>query len=238
MTHPKVALITGASRGIGAACAEAFAEAGYDLALVARSAETLESVASRCRDLGARVLVLPADVSDADSVKSMVARSVSELGGLSLVLNNAGIYAKGSAESLAPEEFARVMRVNVHGLMLVTHHALPHLLAAGAGAVIQIASVAGRSSFAGGAAYCASKHAVLGYTEAVFEDVRERGVKVSTICPGFVNTEMVAGRGLMMERMIQASDVAKAALFVAEFPDTACPTEIVIRPQRSPYPSS
>ena len=238
MGEPKVALITGASRGIGAACAELFSEAGYNVALVGRRAETLEPVAARCREAGVKALVSPADVSDADSVIAMIARCIDELGGLSVVLNNAGIYAKGSAESLAPEVFERVMRVNVHGLMLVTHHALPHLLASGSGALIQIASVAGRSSFSGGAAYCASKHAVLGYTEAVFEDVRERGVKVSTICPGFVNTEMVAGRGLMMERMIQARDVAKAALFVAEFPSTACPTEIVIRPQRSPYPNA
>ena len=237
MTEPKVALITGASRGIGSACAETFAEAGYDLAILSRRAEALEPVAERCRALGAKVEVVPTDVSDADSVARAVTRCVNQLGGLSVLINNAGIYAKGSAETLEPEVFERVMRVNVHGLMLMTHYALAPMLEAGSGAIIQIASVAGRSSFPGGAAYCASKHAVLGYTEAVFEDVRERGVKVSTICPGFVNTEMVAGRGLMMERMIQVRDVAKAALFVAEFPDTACPTEIVIRPQRSPYPA-
>jgi len=126
--------------------------------------------------------------------------------------------------------------VNVNGLMCVTRHARPHLVAAGRGAVIQIASVAGRMSFSGGGAYCASKHAVMGYTEAVFEDVREAGVKVTAICPGFVNTDMVSGRGLLMDRMIQPADVATAALFVAGFPDTGCPTEIVLRPQRSPYP--
>lgn len=234
----KVALITGASRGIGAACAEGFAEAGYDVALVARRAETLTPVAERCRAHGARVLVLPVDVTEAEQVAAAVDRCVDELGGLGVVLNNAGVYAKGSAEVLEPEVFAHVMDVNVNGLMHVTRYALPHLIAAQGGSVIQIASVAGKGSFAGGGAYCASKHAVLGYSESVFEDVREAGVKVTTLCPGFVNTEMVAGRGLLMERMIQPADIAKTALFVAEFPSTACPTEIVIRPQRTPYPST
>ncbi len=129
------------------------------------------------------------------------------------------------------------MDVNVNGLMYVTRHTLPHLVRGGRGAVIQIASVAGRGSFAGGGAYCASKHAVIGYSQSVFEDVREAGVKVTVICPGFVNTDMVDGRGLIMERMIQPADIARAALFVARFPGTGCPTEIVIRPQRTPYPS-
>jgi NADP-dependent 3-hydroxy acid dehydrogenase YdfG len=234
----KVALVTGASRGIGAACAEGFAEAGYDVALIARRAETLASVADRCRAHGVRVLVAPTDVTNADQVASTVGRCVDELGGLTVVVNNAGVYANGSADALDPEVFAHVMDVNVNGLMHVTRYALPHLIAAKRGAVIQIASVAGRGSFAGGGAYCASKHAVLGYAQSVFEDVRESGVKVTTLCPGFVNTDMVAGRGLLMERMIQPTDIAKAALFVAEFPSTACPTEIVIRPQRTPYPSS
>ena len=238
MAEPKVALITGASRGIGAACAELFAEAGYDLALVSRRAESLSQVSTRCEALGARVLVLPADVSDATAVADLVERCVDELGGLSVVINNAGIYANGSAELLEPERFARVMAVNVNGLMNVTHYALPHLIAQQGGAIIQIASVVARQSFAGGGAYCASKHAVLGYTESVFEDVRRHGVKVSAICPGFVNTDMVAGRGLAMARMIQPRDVASAALFVADFPSTGCPTEIVIRPQRSPYPDA
>jgi 3-oxoacyl-[acyl-carrier protein] reductase len=238
LQHGKVALITGASRGIGAACAEAFAEAGYDVALMARHAETLGPVADRCRDHGVRVLVLPVDVTDAAEVASAVGRCIADLGGLMVVVNNAGVYANGSAESLDPEVFAHVMDVNVNGLMHVTRFALPHLIAAKRGAVIQIASVAGRGSFPGGGAYCASKHAVLGYSESVFEDVRESGVKVTTLCPGFVNTEMVAGRGLLMERMIQPADIAKVALFVAEFPSTACPTEIVIRPQRTPYPGS
>ena len=233
----QVALITGASRGIGAACAEAFAQAGYDVALVARRATSLSEISARCEALGVRVLAMSVDVSDSSAVALCVRRCVDELGGLKVVVNNAGIYASGSAETLDPEVFARVMAVNVNGLMHVTHHALPHLIAQEGGAVIQIASVVARSSFAGGGAYCASKHAVLGYTESVFEDVREHGVKVCTICPGFVNTEMVAGRGLDMARMIQPEDVAHAALFVADFPATGCPTEITIRPQRSPYPS-
>lgn len=234
---PKVALITGASRGIGAACAEAFAAHGYDLALWARSEAALGDVSERCREQGVRVCAMPVDVTDERAVSKAVTQIVETLGGLRVVINNAGIYAKAPADRLDPAEFKRVMDVNVNGLMHVSRYALPHLVAAGQGALIQVASVAGRGSFPEGGAYCASKHAVLGYTQSVFEDVRESGVKVTALCPGFVNTDMVAGRGLLMERMIQPADIAEAALFVAHYPSTACPTEIVIRPQRTPYPS-
>jgi 3-oxoacyl-[acyl-carrier protein] reductase len=101
--------------------------------------------------------------------------------------------------------------------------------------VIHIASIVSRMSFAGGGAYCASKHAVLGYSNALFEDVREAGVKVCAIQPGYVSTDMVAGRGLAMEKMIQPEDIAKTVTFVATYPDTGCPVEIIVRPQRAPF---
>ena len=229
-----VALVTGASRGIGRAVAVALSEAGCDVAVLARSVEALEETATLCRSAGPRALAVPVDVTDREALTAAVAQTVDTLGGLHVLVNNAGIYAKSPAQSADLAAFDAVIDVNVKSVMALTRLALPHLIASGRGVVVNIGSVAGRMTFPEGGAYCASKWALLGYAGAVFQDVREHGVKVCTICPGYTNTGMVAGRGLDMSLMIQPADLARAVLFVATFPATACPTEIVIEPQRSP----
>ena len=129
----------------------------------------------------------------------------------------------------------RVIDINLRSLIHLTRHALPEIEKGPRGAIINIASISARMSHGGAGIYCATKHGVLGFAGSVFEDVRERGVKVSTICPGFVNTDMVSARDLVLEKTIQPEDIARTVLFVLTFPDTGCPTEIVVRPQRSPY---
>ena len=239
MTRPlngHVAMVSGASRGIGRAVALDLAQAGADLTLLARSEDALEETASLCREAGGRVLALTTDVTDRAQLERAVSKTLGELGGLHILVNNAGIYAKGPAQSADIEDFERVIDVNVKALMNLTRLALPHILAAqGHRAVIHIASIVSRMSFAQGGAYCASKHAVLGYSNSMFEDVREAGVKVCAIQPGFVAADMVAGHGLDMDKMIQPEDIAKTVRFVATYPDTGCPVEIIVRPQRSPY---
>jgi 3-oxoacyl-[acyl-carrier protein] reductase len=228
-------MISGASRGIGRAVALDLARAGADLTLLARSEEALAETATLCRAEGARVLAIPTDVTERAALERAVSKTVDELGGLNVLVNNAGIYAKGPAQSADIDAFERVIDVNVKALMNLTRLALPHILAAqGHRAVIHIASIVSRMSFAQGGAYCASKHAVLGYSNSLFEDVREAGVKVCAIQPGFVATDMVAGHGLDMDKMIQPQDIAKTVRFVATYPDTGCPVEIIVRPQRSP----
>ena len=231
-----VALVTGASRGIGEAVAERLAQAGCDVVVSGRDVESLEVVAARCRERGVRALAVPADVSVHGELETLVERTVRELGGLSILVNNAGIYDSTPAQSADQAAFDRVIDINVKSLMALTRLALPHILLQDGGAVINIASVAGKGSFPGGGAYCASKHAVVGYTGSVFEDVREHGVKVCAVCPGFVNTSMVNTRpALNPALMIQPADIAEAVHFVAAFPETGCPTEIIVRPQRNPY---
>jgi 3-oxoacyl-[acyl-carrier protein] reductase len=231
------ALVTGASRGIGRAIALALADAGLDVALLARDRKALESLAREVESKGVRALALPCDVTDRDAAKRAVDRAAETFGSLHVLVNNAGVMGRGAAHDLDLETFDHVLDVNVRAVASMTRFALPHILRSGPGsrAVIHIASVAGKMTFPGGAAYCASKHAVLGFTGSVFEDVREHGVKVSAICPGFVATDMVSDRGLDMAKMIQPEDVAEAVLFVVSFPGTGCPTEIEIRPQRTPY---
>lgn len=231
----QVALVTGASRGIGRAVALALAGAGVDVALLARDEAALSKVAREVEAKGVRALVLPADVREREACRAAVERTAVELGALHVLVNNAGIMNRGAAHEQDPDDFERVLEVNVAAMAALTRYALPHMIREGRGAVVNLASVAGKMSFAGGAAYCASKHAVLGYTGAVFEDVREHGIKVSAICPGFVATDMVADRGLDETRMIQPEDIAEVVLFVVRFPGTGCPTEIEVRPQRTPY---
>lgn len=231
-----VALVTGASRGIGRAVAEGLAQDGCHVALVARSAEGLAETAKRCRSHGVQTASFPCDVTDRNRLAMVVEGCLEQLGGLGILVNNAGIMARGAAHEADMDAFEQVIDVNVKALMNLSRLALPHIIEApGARAVIHIASVAGRMSFGGGGAYCASKHAVMGYAGAMFEDVREYGVKVTAICPGFVDTDMVRDRGLNSAKMIQPEDIALAVRFVAGYPDTGCPTEIVVRPQRVPY---
>lgn len=243
----QVALITGASRGIGKAIAVSLAKAGVGVALVSRSAEALEETAKACREFGNPTLALPCDLGDTSSIQQLVSETTAKLGGLNVLVNNAGVYVGGPADSGDLESWDLAIDINLKALMHLTRHALPEIEKATWGAVINIASMAGRRPFGGAGAYCATKHGVVGFTHALFEDVRERNIKVCAICPGFVATEMFSESGLSLEKMfqpdalekmIQPDDVAKAVEFVLTYPDTGCPIEIQIMPQRSPYPAS
>jgi NADP-dependent 3-hydroxy acid dehydrogenase YdfG len=234
----QVALITGASRGIGKAVALSLAKAGVGVALVSRNAEALEETAQACRESGNPTLVLPCDLEDTASIQQLVSETTAKLGGLNILINNAGVNAGGAADNGDLETWDLAIDINLRALMHLTRHALPEIEKASWGAVINVASMAGRRPFGGASAYCATKHGVVGFTHALFEDVRERNIKVCAVCPGFVATEMTSELGLSSEKMIQPDDVAKAVEFVLSYPDTGCPIEIQIMPQRSPYAAS
>jgi NADP-dependent 3-hydroxy acid dehydrogenase YdfG len=233
----KVALITGASRGIGKAVAVSLAKAGASVALVSRNAEALEETARACSEFGNPTLVLACDLGDTGSIQQLVSETTSKLGGLNILVNNAGVYGGGPADSGDLDSWDLAIDINLRALMHLTRHALPEIEKASWGAVINVASMAGRRPFGGAGAYCATKHGVVGFTHALFEDVRERNIKVCAICPGFVATEMASGMGLSVEKMIQPEDIARTVEFVLTYPDTGCPIEIQVMPQRSPYES-
>jgi len=231
----RVALVTGASRGIGRAVAVTLAREGVQVALCARARDPLEETAAACGEHGVDTLVLPADLARPELTQGLVADTVARFGRLDFLVNNAGVFGGGAADRADLATWNRTIDVNLRSLMHLTRHALPAIEQQSRGAVVNIASVSGKQSHGGAADYCATKHAVVGFTGALFEDVRAHGVKVCAICPGFVNTDMVAGDRLVPERMIQPEDIARTVLFVLRFPDTGCPVEIVVRPQRSPY---
>lgn len=229
-----VALITGAGRGIGRAIARGLAEEGCDVGLMARSEGELEETARLCREQGVRALPFPVDLADGCALETAVRACVERLGGLNILVNNAGISEDGPATEADLDGWERMLRVNLLAAMQATRLALPHILQANGGAVIFIASLAAKFTAGGMAGYVASKHGLLGFSGSVFEDVRERDIKVCAICPGWTDTGMMDTSAFAREGVIQPEDVADAVRFVVTFPLSACPTEIVIHPQHRP----
>ena len=234
-----VAFVTGASRGIGRACAIAFARQGTHVALAARSPGDLEQTADLCREHDVEALTVETDVSDPEDVQAAINYAVEEFDQLNFLVNNAGRDTRQPIDRADVDEWKQIVDVNLMGTIYATRYASPHLKLAASdeeqAAVVNIASIAGQMSFPEGGAYCSSKHGVVGLGGSAFEDLREYGIKVSTLSPGYVNTGMVSKDQLDADKMIQPEDIAQTVLFVARYPDTGCPTDITIRPQRTPY---
>lgn len=230
------ALITGASSGIGEVIAYTLAGEGCDLALTARRSDELERVAAKCRKLGVMAVVLPADASMPADCEMCVREAAEQLGGLNILVYNAGVYAKDTADKFDTDALDRMLDVNLRGQMHFSRHALPHIIdgakgSTGRGALIFISSMSGKRAYATGSGYCATKFGMLGFAWGAWEDVREHNVKVTTICPGFVNTPMVDDVPLDKDRMIQPEHVAELVKMAAKWPDSSCPNEMLINAQ-------
>jgi NADP-dependent 3-hydroxy acid dehydrogenase YdfG len=236
----RVALVTGASSGIGRAVALALAREGADVAVAARRTDRLDVLRGELLELGVRALVLGLDVSDEAACRDAVARTVAELGGLDILVNNAGVMLLGTVEGADTEDWRRMMGTNVLGLMYLTHAALPHLLQR-RGVLVQMSSTAGRTARAGVAAYNASKWAVNAFSEGLRQEVTARGVRVVVIEPGIVATELrehitqpVARERIQASaaaiRQLQPEDIAAAVVYAATQPEHVAVNEILVRP--------
>jgi NADP-dependent 3-hydroxy acid dehydrogenase YdfG len=206
----KVAFITGASRGIGAAVARALVGAGVSVGLASRSGD----------DLGLdHALGVRCDVADAGQVDAAVAATVERFGKLDILVANAGVGAYGSFLDISPEHVDEMIDVNLKGTIYAVRAALPHLLESGEADVVTLASEAGRRGFPGEAVYCASKFGQVGLTRALDGELRERGVRCANVCPGGVATDFALddGRGRspdVLAGMMPAEDVAEVVMFV------------------------
>ena len=185
----KIALITGAGTGIGRACAMAFAWEGAKVALMGRRREPLEAVA---REIGEKALVVPGDLGDPEQIAPVVDDTVRHFGGLNVLVNNAGVLIAGKAESHTEEEWDQTFDVNVKGMWLLSRAVLPHMRKAGGGSIINLSSVLGLVGASNRVAYAASKGAVTMMTKAMALDHAHEHIRVNCICPGIVETEMVA----------------------------------------------
>ncbi len=235
----QVALITGASSGIGWAIALAFLDEGADLVVVARRSELLQAVADEARKRGRRCAMLVGDVREEEIAVRAVETAVQQLGQLDILVNTAGIGRYADLVGTSADDYDAMMDTNMRSTFLFTRHVVPVLLERGKGSIITIASMAGVMGFAGEAVYCATKFAQVGFTQALDRELRPHGIKVGVVCPGGVKTEFAIGTGRTEEGvaasgMLEAEDVAAAALLMATQPVHSRISEIRMRPMVEP----
>jgi NADP-dependent 3-hydroxy acid dehydrogenase YdfG len=241
-----VALVTGASSGIGEATAEALAREGASVAVAARRTDRVEELAERIRAAGGEALPMTTDVTKEPEARAAVERTVSELGRLDILVNNAGVMLLGPVVDAPLEEWERMIDVNLLGLLYCSHAALPHLLRAaedgprGVSDMVNISSVAGRIARKGSAVYNATKHAVGAFSEGLRQEVTERHLRVSLIEPGAVATELpdhnrpevreeIGKRFESIERL-EAEEIADAIAYTVTRSRHVAVNEMLIRP--------
>jgi 3-oxoacyl-[acyl-carrier protein] reductase len=184
----RVALVTGASSGLGRATAIALTRAGADVTIVARSKEELKSVGEEATRIGRRALALPVDLASVKKTAEAVGRTVEELGRLDVLVNAAGTDTPGTVEELDIEGWDRTLAVNLRAPFLLSKAAFPHMREAGGGTIINISSVAGKKGWANASAYCASKFGLTGFTEALADEGKEHGIRAVVLYPGAMAT--------------------------------------------------
>jgi len=241
-----VALVTGASSGIGEATARALAAHGAAVALLARRKDRLERLAEEIESDGGRALVLPTDVTDADEARAAVQQTVADLGRLDIVVNNAGVMLLGPMDEAPLEEWQRMVSLNLGGLLNITHAAIPHLLAAADAAprrvadLVNVSSVAGRVARANAAVYDLTKFGVGGFSESARQEFARRHLRVSVVEPGVVRTELTdhirdGVREAARERLgsiegLEPEDIADAIAYIVTRPRRVALNEVLIRP--------
>ncbi|MBS4178361.1 3-ketoacyl-ACP reductase [Lederbergia citrea] len=207
----KVALITGAGRGIGRATAVAFAQEGIHVGLVGRTLENLQQVAEELIQFDVKVAIAAANVADIDSITTAVESIRSELGAIDILVNNAGISKFGGFMDLTPEEWTNIIDVNVKGVYYTTRAVLPEMIERNTGDIINISSTAGQKGAPITSAYSASKAAVIGLSESLMLEVRKKNIRVTTLTPSTVATDMAVELNLTdgnPEKVMQAEDLA------------------------------
>jgi len=232
----QIALITGASRGIGRAIALRLARDGATTVLAARSEQALHDVAQRIHTNGGTTLVVPTDVTEDQQLTALVDRTLALYGRIDVLVNNAGGGTPRTPITKAHlTDWDWTLRVNLWATMVLSKLVLPSMIERRQGAIINMCSLAGTAGKAGEAAYAAAKFGVRGFTQSVFDEVHEYGIKVSNICPGYVNTTMVpSNRHLDRAKMLRPEDVAEAVYGVVTSSARVCPLEIVLQPQYNP----
>ena len=226
-------LITGASQGIGAAIAQAFAEEmpGTRLALVARTEKKLEDVAERCRQRGAEAEVFPCDVAYDDAVAHMAGKVKETMGVPDVLVNNAGSFAPGGVLEMSPVDFRRQVDVNLTSAFLVTHAFLKEMVERASGDVFFTASVASIVGYPRSVAYGAAKHGLLGMARALRAETQEMGIRVVSLLPGATYTDSWAASGLPAERFMPPEDLARLAVAIHQMSGRTVVEEVLMRPQ-------
>jgi NADP-dependent 3-hydroxy acid dehydrogenase YdfG len=237
----RVAVVTGASSGIGEATVRALSEAGASVALGARRADRLQKLAD---SIDGPTLVHEADISDEEQARGLVQAAHEEFGALHIVVNNAGVMLLGPVADANVDDWRQMIDVNLLGLLYCTHAALPLIARSGGGDIVNVSSVAGKRADAGAAVYNMTKFGVHAFSEALRQEALHAGIRVTTVAPGFVETELQGHNTnplvrQTMERsreqigeVLRAEDIAEAILHAVTRPPHVCINEVVVRPTR------
>lgn len=229
----KLAVVTGGTEGIGRAIAFALGRAGARVAIGARTAANVRATEDALRADGIDAIGRACDVGDPEAVRRFAEFVTGERGDAAVLVNNAGIGRFAPFEELTLDDWDQTMAVNLRSLYLVTRAFLPGLARVGGASIVNIASLAGRNGFEGGTAYCASKHAVLGFSKALMLEVRKRGIRVIAVCPGSVATPFMDKQSVLRpdrDRVLTAEDVAQVVVGALTLSDRAMVSELDIRP--------
>ena len=237
----RVAVVTGASSGLGEATATALSRAGATVALAARRRDRLDALADR---LDGPSSVHEVDLTDEAAARGFIAAAHAEHGALQILVNNAGLMLLGGVDGADVSEWRRMLEVNLWALLICTHAALPLIAEGGGGDIVNVSSVAGRRADAGAAVYNMTKFGVHGFSEALRQEALHSGIRVTTVAPGFVETELqghnrnpVVRRAMERQReeigeVLGADDIADAVLYAVSRPAHVCVNEVIVRPTR------
>lgn len=232
----KVAIVTGGTKGIGRAIAEALVREGTDVCVSARKRSEIDETVGVLAGLEkGRVTGIVCDVCDHSQVKALFERTIADFGGLDILVNNAGIGIFSSVEETPPEEFRSVLETNLFGVYYCCHEAIPLMKQRGGGYIINMSSLAGANPHPQMAAYNASKFGLNGFSEALMQEVRHDGIKVSYIMPGSVNTEFGGDEpGEDKSWQLQPKDIARVVLDLLHHDERSLPSRVEIRPSKPP----
>ena len=235
----KVAAITGASSGIGEATAVALADAGAKVSLAARRKDRLDALADK---IGDAALALEADIGDEEQARAFVQQTKDELGGLDILINNAGVMLLGPLLAQQGDDWRTMVNVNILGLVYCSHAALAHMAEQQSGHIVNISSVAGRTTAAGSAVYNFTKWGVVGFSDALRQEASHVNVRVTCVEPGFVDTELqghntnpVVVEAMKkaresLDKVLESEDIAQAIVFAVSQPDHVAINEMMVRP--------
>jgi len=228
----KVAVVTGASKGIGWAIARALLDGGCRVAIAARNANELDR-AARTLNAGAAVHAVAADVRNPADAARLMDEAATRFGGLDILVNNAGVGRFANVADMSVDEWRQVIDTNLSAVFYCCHAAIPHLRRRGAGWIVNISSLAGKNAFAGGAAYCASKSGLNAFSEALMQEVRYDNIRVSYIMPGSVSTGFGdRGVGGEADWKLSPQDVARTVVDLIAHDPRSLPSRVELRPSR------
>ena len=228
----RVALVTGAGRGIGRAIALAFAAEGAAVALAARSRADLAEVAGAIRERDGRALAVPTDVTQDGAVEALVEQTLAELGRLDVLVTGAGTAAFAALADSKPGDWDAMLALNLRAVMVCCRAALPAMMRQHSGTILNITSIATRRALPGSAVYTATKMAIVGFSRVLAEELRPHGVRVGVLAPGAVDTPLwdTVGVSPPREKMLRPEDVARAAVLMAALPPHASLEELTLLP--------